>query len=268
MPVAKPDQSYDAIPDFGTLYDSVPAYISRADVDFYVEEATRAGSPVLELGCGTGRILLPMARSGLSVVGIDSSAEMLARCRGKLLAEPDAVRSRVELHPADVRGFELDKTFGCIIAPFRVLQHLVTIDDQLRCLGAVARHLKPGGRFVFDVFNPWFDKLVAADGVEHEETPLQRLPDGRTLRRAFRVARVRWLEQTNEVELIYYVSPADGKPEQRFVHGFDMRWYLRAELEHLLSRAGFRVGAIHGDFDRSPLTDPSPDVVVVAERLA
>jgi len=141
-----------------------------------------------------------------------------------------------------------------------VVQQLARIDDQLRFLVAVARHLAPTGRFIFDVFNPRFDALTSADGVEREDTPELRLPDGRTLRRSARVARVRWIDQVSETELIYYVG------DKRYVQAFDMRWYLAAELQHLLARGGFRVRAMYGDFGRGPLADGSPDIVTIAER--
>ena len=251
--------SYDAIPDFGLLYDSVPLYAARQDVAFYVDEAKATRGAVLEVGCGTGRILLPIARAGAAITGIDASKHMLERCRAKLAAEPAAVRARVRLAQHDMRDFELAEKFGLIIAPFRVVQHLTTVDDQLRFLETVARHLAPGGRLVFDVFNPRFDILVAANGVEHEDTPAQRLPDGRTLRRTYRIVRVRWIDQVSEAELVYYV---DGT---RYVQAFEMRWYLAAELRNLLARAGFRVREFYGDFARGPLVDGCPEFVVVAE---
>jgi len=254
--------SYDAIPDFGLLYDSVPLYAARQDVAFYVEEVTAVRGRVLEVGCGTGRILFPIARIGRAITGIDGSAQMLERCRAKLAAEPAAVQSRVTLAQHDMRTLDLGETFGLIIAPFRVMQHLTTIDDQLRFLDVVALHLAPGGHFVFDVFNPYFAKLVEADGLEHEDTPEQRLPDGRTFRRAYRIARVRWIDQVSESELIYYV---DGK---RYVQGFEMRWYLAAELRNLLARAGFRVREIFGDFARGPLVDGCPELVITAEFVS
>jgi SAM-dependent methyltransferase len=252
--------SYDDIPDFGLLYDSVPLYNARTDVAFYVAEAKAARGPVLEVGCGTGRILLPIARAGCTIAGLDGSRRMLERCREKLAAEPPAVQGRVSLHQRDMHDFDLGTAYALIIAPFRVVQHLTTVDAQLRFLAAVARNLGPGGRLVFDVFNPRFDLMTSADGVEREDTPEQRLPDGRTLRRAYRVAKARWVDQVNEVELIYYV---DGK---RYVQAFEMRWYLPAELRHLLTRAGFRVREIYGDFARGPLVDGAPELVVVAER--
>ena len=130
---------------------------------------------------------------------------------------------------------------------------------------AVARHVAQGeGRFIFDVFNPTFAKLVEADGQEREDTPEQRLPDGRSFRRTARVARVRWVDQVSETELIYYVSAKAGATPERFVQAFEMRWYLHAELVHLLARAGFRVRAVYGDFSRGPLADGSPEQVVCA----
>jgi SAM-dependent methyltransferase len=259
--------SYDGIPGYGVLYDGVPGYLERPDVAFYVREAERSGGPVLELGCGTGRILVPIARAGCTVTGLDGSREMLARCEARLREEPAEVRGRVTLHHGDARGFDLGASFALVTAPFRLMQHLVSIGDQLRLLESVARHLAPGGRFVFDVFNPSFAALVAADGVEHDDTPEHPLPDGRTLRRTVRIPRVRWVDQVSETELIYYLASAPGAPEERHVHAFDMRWYLRAELEHLLARGGFRITAIHGDFAGAPLVDGSPEMVVFAEHL-
>ena len=259
--------AYDVIPDFGMLYDSVPLYQARTgDVRFYVEEATAARGAVLEVGCGTGRVLLPVARAGCEVTGIDASPAMLSRCADNLAAEPDAVRARVTLHEADARDFDLGRELALVIAPFRIVQHLVTVDDQLRFLAAVRRHLAPGGRLVFDVFNPNFRALVGAGGEEHEDTPATALPDGRTFRRATRVARVRWVEQVSEIEIAYYVSPSTGEEARRFVQAFDMRWYLRAELEHLLARAGFRMLDAFGDWERAPLADASPEIVIRAER--
>ena len=260
----EPERSYDAIPDFGLLYDGVPAYAARGDVEFYRARAARSRGTVLELGCGTGRILLPIARDGHAVVGLDASPAMLARCEERVRGEPADVRARIALHAGDAREFDLGRRFDLVTAPFRVLQHLVASDDQLRLLASVARHLAPGGRFVFDLFNPNLRILLAHDGSEREDTPETPLPDGRTFRRSARVPRVRWLDQVNEVELFYDVSPSPGARPVRHVQAFEMRWYLPQELTHLLARGGFVVEAMHGDFDESPLVDGSPEIIVTA----
>lgn len=261
-------ESYDALPDTGLLYDHVPAYVARDDVAFYVAEAERAGGPVLELGCGTGRLLIPTARAGVTITGLDGSRRMLARCEEKLDAEPAAVRDRVTLRVGDCRDLALGARFALVTAPFNFLQLLPRVDDQLRLLQGVARHLVAGGRFVFDVFNPSFPRLVAHDGAEHDDGPAVPLPDGRIFRRTYRVSRVRWVDQVSETELIYYVAPGKGQPFERRVQAFDMRFFLRAELEHLLARTGFEITDMHGDFAGEPLTDDAPRIVVRARRAA
>lgn len=264
--------SYDASSEFGALYDAVPAYADRtADVAFYAGLAAHLSvdTPVLELGCGTGRVTLPIARGGHPIVGVDSSSAMLGRFRAKLAAEPPDVRARVTLHEGDVRDLDIRapgsaRGFQLAIAPFRVMQHMTTTDDQLRCLTTVRRHLAPGGRFAFDAFNPHFAKLTEDRTGETEETPELQLPDGRTMRRAFRIARVHWVRQVSDVELIYYVR--SGADVDRVVHKFEMRWYTASELEHLLVRCGFDVEARYGDFEKGTLDDDSPEIVMVAAR--
>jgi hypothetical protein len=97
---------------------------------------------------------------------------------------------------------------------------------------------------------------------EVEDTPEQSLPDGRTLRRAVRVTAVHWAEQVSDVELIYYLRSGDRT--ERVVQRFGMRWFTPAELTHLVARAGFRLDALYGNFDRRPLDDAAPEIVVVA----
>jgi SAM-dependent methyltransferase len=264
MPNVHAGTAYDGIPDIGVLYDLVPAYTTRGDVAFYVDEAVRAGGRVLELGCGTGRITLAMARAGVTVVGVDASVGMLARCRAKLTAEPADVQARVTLHHADVRTLPALGDFALAIAPFRILQHLGSIDDQLACLTSVRRLLGAGGRLAFDVFLPSFAAMVTdRSGEQTEHAPIV-LPDGRLFWRAWRIPRVRWIDQVSETELIYYVADtADAEP-QRVVQAFDMRWFTHAELHHLLARGGFRVEAAYGDFARAPLTDSSLEQIILA----
>lgn len=256
--------SYDDVEGIGELYDSVPSYQSRPDVDFYVEEARSTDGKILELGCGTGRVLIPIARLGKEITGADSSPRTLTQCRARLDKEPSNVRAT--LVQADMRDLDLNDRFSLIMIPFRPFQHLMAVSDQIATLDAIHRHLEPGGRLVFDVFNPNPRYLLEDRTDEREDTPEVDLPDNRSFRRTGRVAAVHIADQYSEIELIYYVRGADGVT-QRLVHGFLMRWYWRYELEHLLMRCNFRVKAVFGDFNRSPLTDASPEMIVVAERI-
>lgn len=256
-------ETYDSLQDLGVLYDHVGAYRSRADVAFYVEEAARVDGKILELASGTGRVLIPIARTGKEIAGVERSREMLDRCREKVAAEPADVRNRVALHDADMRDFALGERFAAAIIPFRPMQHLLSVDDQLSCLDAVRRHLVPSGRLIFDVFNPDLARIASPTTEEFEDTPDTPLPDGSSFRRTGRLVAVHRLDQVNDLELIYYVTSPGGTTERR-VHAFQLRWYMQVELEHLMARAGFSIEAMYGDFDRSPLTDASPEMIVVA----
>jgi SAM-dependent methyltransferase len=248
------------------LYDHVGPYQTRRDVDFWVGAARSAGGRTLELGSGTGRVLLPIARAGCEISGLDRSRTMHDRCRENLAREPEDVRQRVRLYEGDMREFDLGARFYLIIAPFRSFQHQVTVEDQLRCLASIHRHLETGGRLIFDVFNPSFHAMVDTRRTEEkEDTPDTALPDGRRFRRATRVAAVHFVEQISDIEIIYYLTNLEGHVD-RIVQSFAMRWYVRSEVEHLLARSGFTLRQVYGDYDNSELTDKSPEMVFVAEK--
>jgi len=265
-PVRPTQSGYDAVEIIGELYDNVPNYKARHDIDFYAEEARATSGEVLEFGCGTGRVLIPIARQGKKITGIDSSPRMLGQCRARLASEPAAVRKMATVEAGDMRNLDLGRTFSLVTIPFRPFQHLISITDQIDTLRSAHRHLEPGGRLVFDVFNPnprYFVDERRAD--EREDTPETPLPNGRAFRRTGRVTAVSMSGQYSDVELIYYVRNGNGKTE-RLVQAFPMRWFWRQEMEHLLARCGFSIDAVFGDFDRSPLSDSSPEMIFVAER--
>ena len=258
--------NYNAHPELAELYDHVPLYKHRKDTAFYVGLCRAAGGEVLELGCGTGRILVPAAEAGCTITGLDQSGFMLERCRAKLQPLPTEAQERVTLVQGDMTNFSLGRTFALATVPFRPLQHLVSVAEQLSFLGCVHRHLKPGGKVALDVFHPDLARLASpASAEEIEDTPEVSIPDGRRLRRTYRLTAKRVAEQTNDVELIYYLSDPSGET-QRLVQAFPMRYFFRFELEHLLARAGFRVQDLFGNFDRSACDDSSPELIVVAIR--
>ena len=263
MPDAQPDE-YAFVAD---LYDSVTPYRDRPDVGFFVDEARAAGGPVLEVGCGTGRVLIPTARAGVEIVGLDVSPHMLQVCRDRVALEPEDVRSRVRLVQADMRSFGLARTFALVTMPFRPFQHLTTVEDQLRCLASIHRHLESGGRLVFDLFNPSLGALVQDTlGREAGEEPEFTMPDGRRVTRWHKIVSRDLFHQVNQVELIYDVTHPDGRKE-RLVHEFPMRYLFRYEAEHLLVRSGFEVEALYADYDRSPYGSKYPgDLIFVARK--
>lgn len=263
-----PGGGYEEYAFIADLYDYVVPYRTRSDVDFFVEAAKGSGGPVLEVGCGTGRVLIPTARAGVDIIGLDLSPHMLDVCRQRLRDEPAAVRSRVQLIQADMRDFELNQAFKLVTVPFRPFQHLTTVPDQLSCLGSIHRHLVEGGRLILDLFNPSLEKLVQDDlGQEFGEEPEFTMSDGRRIIRRHKLVARDYFNQINQVELIYYVTHPDGR-EEKLVHAFAMRYLYRFEAEHLLARCGFEVQQVYGDYDKSPYGSNYPgELIFIAQKV-
>ena len=250
------------------FYDYVPFYRDRADVGFYVEEARNANGVVLEVASGSGRVLIPTTRAGVSIVGLDASAEMLATCRSSLQHEPEEVQERVTLVHADMRDFDLGRQFPLVTLPFRAFQHLLIVEDQIACLTCVRRHVADDGRFIVDLFNPSLEMLVNTEvGVELDPEPPFALPDGRTVERRMRMIQRNRLTQVNDNEFIYYVTRKSGEV-QRIVHPFSMRNTFKFEMEHLLHRVGFVVEQVYADFDRSRFGSKYPGELIFVSRKA
>ena len=258
---------YDDRPFLAELYDHVPMYFERPDREFFVSYSRKAAGKTLELGCGTGRVLIPTAEAGCAIVGLDLSEFMLARCREKLKRLPGSVRDRVTLVQSSMTDFDLPETFDLVTIPFRPFQHLVSVQDQLACLRCINRHLSGGGRLILDLLQVNFSFLLNPDSfIETENFSGAELPGGRTLRRTHRLVHTHRAEQYNDVELIHYVTHPDGT-EERLVQAFPFRYFFRYEIEHLLARCGFEVQDVFGNYDKSPLIDDSPEMIFVAVKV-
>lgn len=246
-------------------YDESPIVHARTqDVAFYRRAVEEFGDPVLELGCGTGRITMALAEIGKRVTGLDLSERMLERAARKRSALNKEERERVHLVQSDMSKFELGEKFRLVIIPFRPFQHLLQVRDQMDCLERVRKHLKPGGRLILDVFQTDAERMH--DPVHMRESSLvdYKTADGRQVRISERVAAFHRAEQINDVEMIYSVQHPDGRKE-RLVFAWPLRYFFRYEVEHLLARCGFRVTAEYGDFNRTPIRDDSPEMIFVAE---
>jgi len=245
-------------------YDSSPIVIQRThDVAFYCNAARKYGDPVLELGCGTGRITLAIAEAGYRVVGLDISEKMLERAVEKRAALRREARERVHLVQGDMTEFDLGEKFRTIVIPFRPFQHLLETEKQMACLNGARTHLSPGGHLIVDFFQT--DPERMHDSMFEREALLTEydLPGGRHVALSERVATFHRGLQRNDVEMIFRVTHADGKQE-RLVMAWTLRYFFRYEVEHLLARCGFRLEAVYGDFDSSPLGDTSPEMIFVA----
>jgi len=234
-------RNYDAL--YGVMRDP------SGDAAFYRALAEEGGGPVLELGCGTGRVLLPIAALGIPCVGVDASPAMLAALRAK---NPPP---NLELVEGRMESFDLGtRRFALVTSPFRAFLHLLDVPSQLAALANIRRHLAPGGAFAFDIFDPKLAWIMAPG--ENERLDATFTIDGVETRR---FAKVRTDLATQIMTVTFRFEPAqtDGNTTVR------LRWFYRYEMEHLLARAGFTDVIFYGGYDRRPWR-PEGETVIVA----
>jgi len=245
------------------FYDADYAAADRTeDIAFYSSLAEEVGGPVLEMGCGSGRNLLPIARSGLAVHGIDSSPAMLRALEEKLRLEPPDVRRRVSLTQGDIRSARLDGHYALVTAPFRVAQHLLHLDDRRAWLCNVARHLRPAGLLGFDVLRADPDLLSRS----REEVAAIERPIPATDRTVVRSVATRPGADPGalEVDYTWRVEGVDGERIEESHARLVFHLYDRSELETLLVEQGFVIRAHWGSFRREPFGPRSTDHVILA----
>ena len=231
------------------------------DVDFYVGLAAQTGGPVLEVGCGTGRILIPTARQ-VHIDGVDPDATRIAILNGKLSSEPADVKARAHAYCADIFEWQPTQQYRLITMPFRVLQHFVTLSEQDLLLNRLRALLLDDGQLAFDVFAPNYARLAQG---RVEEIDVDRL-DADSGRRIIRRSTVDHLpaEQRLDVTCIWSEYNTNGRNTGGAVWRFPMRYYFRYELERMLAQAGFHVAALYGTFDRQPFDHISGETIVIA----
>ncbi len=246
--------------DWADIYDSVINL--NEDIPFWVEEAQTSGGPVLELGGGTGRVAIPIAQAGVSVVGVDSSSEMVKAARAKarkLRLGTDVLR----FVKGDMRDISLGRQFPLVIIPFRSFQFMLSPADQFQALATVKDHLTPGGRVIFSIFVPDLD-LLTRDPL----TPLydSELINSETQRRVLVWHSNRYDNFSQVIDACTILEELDegGEVARKSYHQYQLRYLYRFEVLHLLVAAGYRVLEVYGSFDREPLDESSTEMIWVA----
>lgn len=222
---------------------------------FYLDQATAARPPVLELACGTGTILLPIAAQGIACEGVDLSGDMLVEARTKF----EAKGLRVPFHVGDMTNFKLGRRFGFIFIASNSLLHLHSADDIVRCFQSVRDHLDQGGRFAFDIFNPNVRLLADADGTRRE---MQRFDDPE--RGEVRVDVEERYDAVAQVTHGIWSFSTTSEPDFLTV-SVEVRSIFPQELPLLIEAGGLRLLERYGDFAYSPFSNESPHQVCVCE---
>lgn len=227
------------------------------DGPFFLSLARQADGPVLELGCGTGRITIPLAQQGIDVTGLDVVPEMLAQARKK------AAELSICWVEADIRSFHLDRQYSLIFTSGCTFQHLLTRADQEAALARVYEHLAPSGRFAIEAIFPQPRLLITVE----EEKPWCSYKDGQGrevhVSGAERYDHVRQIKHETAVRRWYN---AGGEVVATRQAPLALRYIFPQEMEALLYYNGFVVNKCYGDWDFGPLTEESRTMVYVCEK--
>ena len=250
--------------DWADIYDAVHVDLTH-DVDFYVEMARESGGPVLELGCGTGRISIAVARAGIAVTGIDISPRMAQVAQDK--AARLGLSERCTFQSGDMATVRLAERYPLVVMPFRSFHSMLTPEEQRQALGRVRAQLTPGGVLAMDTFNPDVNSLAGDEKsrLAYHLKDVER-EGGGTL--------VVWgqnswdpVTQVNDTRLTIEEVSDEGVVERRLIRDVEQRYTFRYEMEHLLELCGFDLEAVYGDFDGGPVTEDTEDLVWVARAL-
>jgi ubiquinone/menaquinone biosynthesis C-methylase UbiE len=226
-------------------------------IDWFRGLARMTGGPILELGVGSGRVAVPIAKDGHEIVGIDRSAAMLKR------AEQQARRSRVtvRLVEADMRSFSLDRAFALITIPANTFL-MLSAEDRWACLARCREHLTPTGRLAVDVFQPDPNTIAGLDGAVREDW---RRIDPDTKRTVVKFSSTRGNVDGVTLHWWFDEELEDGAV-RRIAREARMSYLYRREGELLFSAAGFELDSLHGDYTGAEVTAASPKLLFVLRR--
>ncbi|HEY7623764.1 MAG TPA: methyltransferase domain-containing protein [Candidatus Limnocylindria bacterium] len=240
------------------LYDLDHAPLEAGpDVEWFVGLARRTGGPILELGCGTGRIAVPIAQDGLEIVGLDRSGAMLER------AERRARRANVEVRwvEGDMRAFSFNEAFALVFVAFNSFL-MLDPSDRWACLARVREHLAPRGRVAIDVFQPDPALVAGLDGGVIDEWERADTETGRAVHK-FSSSRA---NVDGVTQRIWYDEVLPDGGVRRITGTTTLHYLYRRESELLFSEAGFKIETMHGDYDGNPADASSRKLLIVAKR--
>ena len=249
------------------IYDSVYSYV-QSDIPFYSNHASKLGGPVLELGCGTGRISLTLARTGIDVVGVDSSPEMLRIGQSKISGLPIGSGS-LSFIEADMRNMTITDrgvpdSYNLIILPFRTFLSLLSFADQIQTLNNITRHLAPGGQLIFDIFVPDINMLISEGDLPYH---FRDVTDPETGLRwvLWHQSRYDNYNQIIDARVIAEQLDINGIVLKKFYRDFQLRYIHIWEMHHLLELCGYEIIDLYGDFELTPFDETSTEMVFVVK---
>jgi ubiquinone/menaquinone biosynthesis C-methylase UbiE len=248
--------------DYAEYYDFDHPFTE--DIPFYIEYTKETGGPILELGCGTGRILLPLAKLGYIIYGIDLSENMLAIAKQKLTKK--GLDHSVTLINTSMTEFNLDeKSFALAFIAARSFMHLYSQEDQISCLESIFRHLRSGGLLIIDLYAPKLELLTQPINSRFKERKSYVLPNGHHVSGKYRFIGNDIINQINRAELLFEEFDIEGNLFRTKTVPMDTRYTFRFEMQLLLERVGFEVLTIYRDYKKRNY-DGTGEIITISKR--
>jgi len=257
---------YDYIKD-ANLYDLDQRDIVVADIPFYIEYAQKSKGLILELGCGTGRVSIELAKAGFYITGLDLSQKMLEVYKDKIENIPNDVKNRIEIINGNMTNFNLEKRYSLIIAPFRVFQALTKEEDIKKCLSCIHKHLDNNGIFIINVFRP--NKQLDESWCSEEKIQWER-EDPRTGNFVIKKDLREKIDTRNQIiypKFIYEIKDKEGNVEI-ITEELELKYYYYNQLKTILLQNDFEIIEEYGWYDKSRIEDGRELIMICRQKGA
>lgn len=229
------------------------------DLHFYLESAKKYGSPVLEIGVGTGRVAIPLAKSGIQIFGIDNSSEMLKTTKRKM-KNLGVNKKNIQLYHAEMKNFSLQQSFPLCIIPFRTFLHNLNLSDQMATLTCIHQHLRENGVLAFDLFVPLYN--ILAQKKWHDRIDEYELAEDNSGVSIDINVIHNFKNQLLTIQNVY--NKERGTQKERIEMQY--RYIFRHEMELLLRLCGFHTDFVFGGFENQKYNYFSGIMVFIARK--
>ncbi|PIP57837.1 hypothetical protein COX03_00925 [Candidatus Woesebacteria bacterium CG22_combo_CG10-13_8_21_14_all_39_10] len=236
------------------------------DIPFWIESARKYGSPILEIGCGTGRITIPLSCQGYRVYGIDRSDFMIQRLQDKLSKFPTSVQNKVKLVKEDMRNFKLNRKFPLVICCFNTFLNLQNGTDRQNFLSNIRNHLTINGKFILDIVNPFMGNLAPAKNWKFEKE--------NRLNEYFSKRYYKHLEHNKEQQVIKIkfktlIFDKNLETINKWFFSYTTAYLNKDQTIKLLKENGFMIDNIYGNYDKTPfgkLKNPQTQLIICSKN--
>ena len=251
-------------------YDTVHKGLEGEEA-FYLEETKKCSGKILELGCGTGRITIPIALQGKSVVGLDISQPMLDECARKWGNESHTNHKNLTLIQGDMSDFDLGEQFPLIIMPYRSFMHLLTQKQQINCLNRIADHLEPGGLFIMNTWVP-SAAYIYAFGSSTDESEFNQIDtyeqdtDGGVIEHYHNVQYHEFSQHMYEEHLLI-TKNSKNESIKKEILPLVRTWFTVREMKNLIIASELMIESVWGSFDRTPIDETHTEAIWVLKGI-